>query len=44
MIEGLILVAELTLMFLLLRSVKNHSKDKQSASSAFFSYLDKKQK
>ena len=44
MIEGLILVAELTLMFLLLRSVKNHGKDKKESSEGFFAYLDKKPK
>jgi hypothetical protein len=44
MTEGLILMAELILMFLLLRSVKNHSKDKRETSEGFFAYLDKKAK
>lgn len=44
MIEGLILVAELTLVFLLLRSVKNHTKNKQGTSMGLFAYLDNKEK
>lgn len=44
MIEGLILIAELTLMLMLLRGVKTHSRDQKGMDMGFFAYLDKKTK